>query len=102
MIDRTELKRLLDDAEWGVTDARYAVQTFIERHRIGEVLSAARAAEYCGLAVGTLYNLASRREGPVTHKHGRKTVYYPVDLDVYLHSRVRPSARKPAAVAAAR
>ncbi len=94
-MDRAELKRLLDDVAWGVTGAPRAAQAFVERHRVGEVLSATRAAEYCGLAVGTLYNLASRNEGPVAHKHGRKTVYYPVDLDVFLYGRIRPAAPRP-------
>ncbi|RXZ51885.1 helix-turn-helix domain-containing protein [Agromyces binzhouensis] len=90
MSDKVTLKRLLDNARRSLSGADEALERFVEDHRVGEVLDSTRAAEYCGLAKGTLYNLASRREGPVQHKHGRKTVYYPVDLDVYLFSRVQP------------
>lgn len=90
MNERVTLKRLLDDVRASTSGSTEALERFVQDHRVGEVLDTSRAAEYCGLAKGTLYNLASRREGPVQHKHGRKTVYYPVDLDVYLFSRVQP------------
>ena len=89
MNDKIALKRLLDDVRASVPGSAEALERFVQDHRVGEVLDTSRAAEYCGLAKGTLYNLASRRDGPVQHKHGRKTVYYPVDLDVYLFSRVQ-------------
>lgn len=96
MSDRTKLKELLEEARANAEGAAAALQQFVQDHRIGEVLDTTRAATYCGLAVGTMYNLASRREGPYSHKHGRKTVYYPVDLDVYLYSRVRPAVAEAA------
>jgi predicted DNA-binding transcriptional regulator AlpA len=46
------------------------------------------AAEYCGLAVQTLYNLKHDGLGPKAHKHGRLTVYYPSDLDAWLEDRL--------------
>lgn len=57
----------------------------------GRVLDTTAAADYCGLAVGTMYNLRSTGEGPKAYKHGRKTVYYPADLDAWLESRIVPA-----------
>lgn len=59
----------------------------------GRVLDTVKAADYCGLAVGTMYNLRSTGEGPKAYKHGRKTVYYPADLDVWLASRLTPATK---------
>jgi predicted DNA-binding transcriptional regulator AlpA len=67
-----------------------AVSTLLTPTRAGEVLDAKRAAMYCGIARQTLYNLRYKREGPVAHYHGRKTVFYPADLDAWLESRIRP------------
>ncbi|MFD4111643.1 helix-turn-helix transcriptional regulator [Streptomyces sp. NPDC058650] len=60
----------------------------------GPVLDTPRAAEYCGLATGTFYNLRSSGEGPKAYKHGRKTVYFPVDLDSWLAERLTPAPTK--------
>lgn len=56
--------------------------------RRGPVLTTARAAEYCGIAVQTLYNLLSAGEGPKAFKQGRLNVFYPVDLDDWLAGRI--------------
>lgn len=56
--------------------------------RGGPVLTTARAAEYCGIAVQTLYNLISAGEGPKVFKQGRLNAFFPVDLDVWLASRI--------------
>lgn len=60
----------------------------------GGVLDTAHAAVYCGLATGTMYNLKSKGEGPVAHKHGRKTVYFPADLDRWLEDRIVPDLQE--------
>lgn len=54
----------------------------------GGVLNVKRAAEYCGVAVRTLYNLKSKGNGPKAYKNGRLTVYYPADLDEWLKGRL--------------
>ena len=38
-------------------------------------ISRKQAAELCGLAVGTLANISSRREGPLYYKRGRAVLY---------------------------
>lgn len=60
----------------------------------GRVLDTVAAAAYCGLAVGTMYNLRSTGEGPKAYKNGRKTVYYPADLNVWLESRLVPAPER--------
>ncbi len=66
-----------------------------EVERRGPVLTTARAAEYCGIALQTLYNLLSAGDGPKAFKQGRLNVFYPVDLDAWLASRVTdPDASK--------
>ncbi|MFT4124427.1 MAG: hypothetical protein QM635_11420 [Microbacteriaceae bacterium] len=47
-----------------------------------------QAAAYVGLAPKTLRNLKALGEGPRAYKHGRLTVYYPADLDVWLSTRL--------------
>ena len=56
--------------------------------RRGPVLTTARAAEYCGIAVQTLYNLLSQGEGPKAFKQGRLNAFYPTDLDEWLAGRI--------------
>ncbi|WP_336642286.1 helix-turn-helix transcriptional regulator [Microbacterium sp. MMO-56] len=62
--------------------------------RTGPVLSAKRAAEYCGISVKTLYNLLSLRHAgdadaaPKPYKHGQLTVFYSADLDAWLSGRI--------------
>lgn len=67
----------------------------IERsdERRGPVLTTARAAEYCGIAVQTLYNLLSEdlhrapgepRKAPKSFKQGRLNVFFTVDLDEWI------------------
>lgn len=67
------------------------VDVVVDAFKRGPVLDTRRAAEYCGLAAGTMYNLRSSEEGPTAYKHGRKTVYYPADLDRWLASRIVPA-----------
>lgn len=97
MDDTPSLKHLLENAATGDPDAITALDRYILERRVGPVLDTPHAAAYCGLAAGTMYNLAYLGEGPVAHKHGRRTVYYPVDLDVFLAAKVSPSANWPAA-----
>lgn len=59
-----------------------------ELERRGPVLTTKRAAEYCGIAVQTLYNLISLGEGPKACKQGRLNAFYPVDLDAWLATRI--------------
>lgn len=66
-------------------------------HRGGPVLTTKRAAEYCGIAVQTLYNHLSQGTGPKQLKQGRLNVFYPSDLDRWLESRITdPDASKAA------
>lgn len=60
--------------------------------RRGQVLTTRRAAEYCGIAPQTLYNLLAAGAGPKVFKQGRLNVFYPVDLDVWLQGRVTDPA----------
>lgn len=48
------------------------------------------AADYCGVAVRTLYNLKYKGGGPEWSKHGRMTMYRPGDLDTWLEARTTP------------
>ncbi|MGH3703765.1 MAG: helix-turn-helix transcriptional regulator [Agromyces sp.] len=59
----------------------------------GPVLDTARAASYCGIATQTLYNLRTQEQAPKAYKHGRKTVYYPADLDAWLKARLTPATK---------
>jgi predicted DNA-binding transcriptional regulator AlpA len=61
--------------------------------RRGPVLNTRRAAEYCGIAVQTLYNELSNGNGPELHKQGRLNAFYPADLDAWLATRVTASNR---------
>lgn len=54
----------------------------------GPVLTVKAAAEYCGIKPQTLYNLKSAGDGPKAYKQGRLTVYYVVDLDAWLSTRL--------------
>lgn len=74
-----------------VSDIRALVEP---ESRSGMVLDTSHAAVYCGLSRGTMYNLQSKRQGPPAFKHGRKTVYYPADLDAWLATRITPCAVK--------
>ena len=56
--------------------------------RRGPVLTTRRAAEYCGLAHQTLRNLLAAGQGPKVFKQGRLNVFYPVDLDAWMKTRV--------------
>lgn len=56
--------------------------------RTGPVLTSTDAAEYVGIEVQTLYNLRAAGSAPKAFKHGRKTVYYPSDLDAWLRARL--------------
>ncbi|RKE60432.1 helix-turn-helix domain-containing protein [Microbacterium sp. AG238] len=56
--------------------------------RTGPVLSTRRAAEYCGIAHQTLRNLLAAGRGPKMFKQGRLNVFYPVDLDAWMTTRV--------------
>lgn len=97
MTDTPSLKDLLEHAATGDRAAIDALNDYVEERRVGPLLDTPHAAAYCGLAPGTMYNLAYQGEGPVAHKHGRRTVYYPVDLDVFLAAKVFPAANWPAA-----
>lgn len=56
--------------------------------RTGPVLTTKRAAEYCGIATQTLYNLMTAGVGPKSFKQGRLNVFYPSDLDSWLQTRI--------------
>lgn len=56
--------------------------------RRGPVLTTRDAAKYCGLAYQTLRNLLATNEGPKKFKQGALNVFYPVDLDAWLATRV--------------
>lgn len=62
--------------------------------RTGPVLDTERASAYCGIARQTLYNHRAAGTAPKAFKHGRKTVYYPADLDEWLKSRITPAPEK--------
>jgi predicted DNA-binding transcriptional regulator AlpA len=62
--------------------------------RTGPVLTTRRAAEYCGIATQTLRNKLAEKQGPRMFKQGRLNVFYPVDLDAWMETRVvDPGAR---------
>ncbi|MGN6200497.1 helix-turn-helix transcriptional regulator [Humibacter sp.] len=57
----------------------------------GPVLRTQGAAQYCGIAAKTLYNLKSLGQGPKSYKQGRLNVFYPSDLDEWLSKRITPA-----------
>jgi predicted DNA-binding transcriptional regulator AlpA len=54
----------------------------------GPVLTSKAAAEYCGMAVQTLYNLISRGAGPKHYKQGKRNAFYAADLDAWNQARL--------------
>lgn len=60
--------------------------------RKGPVLTTRRAAEYSGLAYQTFRNLLAEKRGPKVFKQGRLNVFYPVDLDAWLKTRITDPA----------
>ena len=59
------------------------------------VLNDVGAAAFLGLAVQSLRNIRSHREGPAYIKLGRRVVYKVSDLEEYLNRhRIDPQARK--------
>ena len=60
------------------------------------VLRTPEAAAYVGLSASTLEKFRLSGEGPPYHKSGSKiVVYYPDDLDKWLHARRRISTSDP-------
>jgi predicted DNA-binding transcriptional regulator AlpA len=57
----------------------------------GPVLTTRSAAEYCGIAEQTLYNLVSQGAGPKRYKRGRLNAFYAGDLDNWNRARLRPA-----------
>jgi predicted DNA-binding transcriptional regulator AlpA len=56
------------------------------------ILRTPQAAEYVGLSPSTLEKFRLSGQGPIYHKSGPKiVVYYPDDLDSWLHARRRKS-----------
>ncbi|WP_336642087.1 helix-turn-helix domain-containing protein [Microbacterium sp. USHLN272] len=56
--------------------------------RRGPVLTTRDAAKYSGLAYQTFRNLLAANEGPKRFKQGALNVFYPVDLDAWLATRI--------------
>lgn len=56
--------------------------------RRGPVLTTRDAARYSGLAYQTFRNLLASGQGPKRFKQGALNVFYPVDLDAWLATRV--------------
>lgn len=56
--------------------------------RRGPVLTTRDAAKYSGLAYQTFRNLLAAGDGPKRFKQGALNVFYPVDLDAWLATRV--------------
>lgn len=56
--------------------------------RCGPVLTTRDAAKYSGLAYQTFRNLLAAGEGPKRFKQGSLNVFYPVDLDAWLATRI--------------
>lgn len=48
-------------------------------------LSPKEAADYLGLAVGTLNNRRAKGQGPAYYKVGKRVTYSVVDLDAFLN-----------------
>lgn len=61
--------------------------------RKGPVLNTRAAATYCGLAHQTFRNLLAAHAGPKVFKQGRLNVFYPVDLDAWMRTRVKDPAQ---------
>lgn len=57
----------------------------------GPVLTSRAAAEYCGMAVQTLYNLISQGQGPKHYKQGKRNAFYAADLDEWNRQRLVPA-----------
>lgn len=74
------------------------MSTIVDRK--GPVLTTRAAATYSGLAHQTFRNLLAGGMGPKKFKHGRLNVFYPVDLDRWLASRVTDPDAKNAGTAA--
>lgn len=64
-----------------------------DRHHAmtGPVLTSKAAAEYCGIAEQTLYNLISQGAGPKHYKRGRLNAFYATDLDAWNQARLVPA-----------
>lgn len=56
----------------------------------GRVFTTTAAAEYCGVAVQTLYNHLSAGTGPKQSKQGRKNAFWQEDLDAWNSARITP------------
>ena len=56
------------------------------------VLTSKQAAEYCGMALQTFYNLLSQGNGPKYYKQGRKNAFYESDLDDWNRARLEEAA----------
>jgi predicted DNA-binding transcriptional regulator AlpA len=54
----------------------------------GPVLTSKAAADYCGMAVQTLYNLISQGAGPKHYKQGKRNAFYTADLDAWNQARL--------------
>jgi predicted DNA-binding transcriptional regulator AlpA len=54
----------------------------------GPVLTSKAAADYCGMAVQTLYNLISQGNGPKHYKQGKRNAFYTADLDAWNQARL--------------
>lgn len=54
----------------------------------GPVLTSKAAAEYCGMALQTLYNLISQGAGPKYYKQGKRNAFYATDLDAWNQARL--------------
>jgi predicted DNA-binding transcriptional regulator AlpA len=54
----------------------------------GPVLTSKAAADYCGMAVQTLYNLISQGKGPKHYKQGKRNAFYTADLDAWNQARL--------------
>jgi predicted DNA-binding transcriptional regulator AlpA len=54
----------------------------------GPILTSKAAADYCGMAVQTLYNLISQGKGPKHYKQGKRNAFYTADLDAWNKARL--------------
>jgi predicted DNA-binding transcriptional regulator AlpA len=54
----------------------------------GPILTSKAAADYCGMAVQTLYNLISQGKGPKHYKQGKRNAFYTADLDAWNQARL--------------
>ncbi|KJL35477.1 helix-turn-helix domain-containing protein [Microbacterium azadirachtae] len=52
------------------------------------VLTSKQAAVYCGMKVGTLYNLISLGKGPNRYKQGSSNAFFEADLDEWMKGRL--------------